>query len=203
MILEVNWEMNNKIKVAFLDRDGTIVKEYDDEGWINRTEPEILNGSVEALRQMNDLGYQIIIITNQGLINQGLIKLEEYNKFNDNLLKVLKKNQIEILDIFCCPHTKDENCECKKPKPGMILKACEKYNIDMDKSFVCGDTCNDEGIAEYFGLKFFGVNYTSKNKKNIKINNLLDIIPHIKELDSLLQMKNMINYRWDRHGRDI
>ena len=85
----------------------------------------------------------------------------------------------------------------------MILKACEKYNIDMDKSFVCGDTCNDEGIAEYFGLKFFGVNYTSKNKKNIKINNLLDIIPHIKELDSLLQMKNMINYRWDRHGRDI
>ncbi len=174
--------MEDKIKVAFLDRDGTIVKEYDDEGWINRTEPEILYGSIEALKQMNDLGYKIIIITNQGLINKGLIKLEEYNKFNDNLLEELNKNNIEILDIFYCPHTKEENCECKKPKPGMILKASEKYNIDMSKSFMAGDTSADEGIAKYFGLKFFGVNYDSQNNKNIRISNLLDIIPYIKEI---------------------
>lgn len=63
----------------------------------------------------------------------------------------------------------------------MILKACERYNIDMDKSFLAGDTSSDEGIAEYFGLKFFGVNYHSQNEKNIRINNLLDIIPYIKE----------------------
>lgn len=173
--------MKDKIKVAFLDRDGTIVKEYDDEGWINRTEPEILDGSIEALKKMKDLGYQIIIITNQGLINQGLIKLEEYNKFNSNLLEKLNENEIEILDIFYCPHTKEENCNCKKPKPGMILKACEKYNIDMSKSFVAGDTFSDEKIAEYFQLKFFGINYDSKNSKNSKVNNLLDIIPYLNE----------------------
>lgn len=169
----------NKIKVVFLDRDGTIVKEYDDEGWINRTEPEILNGSIEALKKLNELGYKIIIITNQGLINKGLIKLEEYNLFNENLIKQLNKNNIEILDIFYCPHIKEENCNCKKPKPGMILKACEKYEIDMDKLFVAGDTSNDEGIAEYFNLMFFGVNYAPKNIKNIKISNLLDIIPYL------------------------
>lgn len=172
--------MEDKIKVAFLDRDGTIVKEYDDDGWINRTEPEILSGSIEALKQMRKLGYQIIIITNQSLISKGLIKLDEYNKFNNNLIEELNKNQIEILDIFYCPHTKEENCNCKKPKPGMILKACEKYNIDMNKSFVAGDTASDEGIAEYFNLKFFGVNYSSEKNNNIRINNLLDIIPYIE-----------------------
>lgn len=62
----------------------------------------------------------------------------------------------------------------------MILKACEKYNIDMNKSFVAGDTASDEGIAEYFNLKFFGVNYSSEKNNNIRINNLLDIIPYIE-----------------------
>lgn len=170
----------NKIKVAFLDRDGTIVKEYDDNGWINRTEPEFLKGSIEALKQIKKLDYHIIIITNQSLINKGLIKIEEYNKFNENLVNELNKNDIEILDIYYCPHTKEENCYCKKPKPGMILKACEKYNIDMDKSFVAGDSESDKGIAEYFNLKFFGINYISKDNKNIGVTNLLDIIKYIQ-----------------------
>lgn len=172
--------MKEKIKVAFLDRDGTIVKEYDDKGWINRIQPEFLNGSIEALKQFKKLNYKIIIITNQSLINQGLMKLEHYFEFNKNLIKELTKNNVEILDIFYCPHTKEEKCNCKKPKPGMILKACEKYNIDMSKSFVAGDRPGDEGIAEFFNLRFFGVNYCPKNNKNIEVENLLDIIPYIK-----------------------
>lgn len=170
----------NKIKVAFLDRDGTIVKEYDDNEWINRTEPEFLEGSVDALKQMRKLDYHIIIITNQSLINKGLIKIEEYKKFNKNLIDELNKNGVEILDIYYCPHTKKENCNCKKPKPGMILKACKKYNIDMEKSFVAGDSESDKGIAEYFNLNFFGINCISKDDKHIKISNLLDIIKYIK-----------------------
>ena len=170
----------NKIKVAFLDRDGTIVKECDDNRWINRTKPEFLKNSVEALKQMRKLNYHIIIITNQSLINKGLIKIEEYKEFNENLIHELNKNDIEILDIYYCPHTKEENCDCEKPKPGMILKACEKYNIDMDKSFVAGDSDSDRGIAEYFNLKFFGINYISKDSKHIGITNLLDIIEYIE-----------------------
>lgn len=170
----------DKIKVAFLDRDGTIVKEYDDDGWINRTEPEFLNGSIDALKQINKLGYKIIIITNQSLINKGLIKLEEYHKFNENLILQLNKHNIDVLDIFFCPHTKEENCTCKKPKPGMILQACKKYNIDLEKSFVAGDSLSDEGIAEYFHLKFFGVNFPPKKSTDIEIKNLLDIVQYIK-----------------------
>lgn len=169
----------NKIKVAFLDRDGTIVREYDDDGWINRTDPEILDGTISSLKQLRELGYEIIIITNQSLIGKGLIKIEEYHKFNENLLDELYRNGIDILDIFYCPHTKEENCSCKKPKPGMILKALDKYNIDISKSFVAGDSSSDEGLAEYFEMKFFGICYAPKSAENIKVSNLLDIIEYL------------------------
>ena len=157
-----------KIKVAFLDRDGTISKEYDEKGWIKRTEPELLEGTIEALKILRKNNYEIIIITNQGLINQGIIKENEYELFTKNLLEELKINGIDVLDIFMCPHTEKENCNCRKPKPGMILSALKKYNIDMDKSFMAGDTFRDEGIAEYFKLLFFGVNYKPKILYNLK-----------------------------------
>lgn len=172
----------NKIKVAFLDRDGTITKEYEDEEWKNKTNPEFLQGTIQALKKITDLGYQIIVITNQSLIHKGIIKLEDYYKFNENLIKELKKNKIEILDIFFCPHTKEENCNCKKPKPGMILEACKKYDIDIEKSFVAGDRASDEGIAKYFNMTFFGVNYTPKDTKNKRVKNLEEIVQYIESL---------------------
>ena len=89
-----------EIKVAFLDRDGTIVKEYDDNGWINRTEPEFLSNSIEGLKAISHLGYKIIIITNQGLINKGYISWDNYNMFTSNMLRILLENGIEIFDIF-------------------------------------------------------------------------------------------------------
>ena len=172
----------NKIKVAFLDRDGTITKEYEDEEWKNKTNPEFLQGTIQALKRITDLGYQIIVITNQSLIHKGIIKLEDYYKFNENLIKELKKNKVEILDIFFCPHTKEENCNCKKPKPGMILEACKKYDIDIEKSFVAGDRASDEEIAKYFNMSFFGVNYTPKDTKNKRVKNIEEIIQYIESL---------------------
>lgn len=162
-----------KIKVAFLDRDGTIVKEYDDEGWIGRIKPEFLNNSFQGLKELANLGYKLIIITNQGLINKGLIKWDEYNLFTKNMLDELKENDIEILDIFCCPHRRRENCDCMKPKPGLILQACEKYNINMEESFFSGDSLCDEGIADYFGLDFYGINFNPG--KGERVNDLLDV----------------------------
>ncbi len=170
----------NKLKVAFLDRDGTIIKDYDEEEWKRKTEPEFLNGSIDALKKIRSMNYEIIIITNQEIINKKLISLGQYYKFTDKLLEKLKENNIQVLDILYCPHTDEEKCNCRKPKPGMVLKACEKYNIDMNKSFVVGDTRSDEGLVEYFKLKFFGVNYSPENKNNLRVNSLLDIIKYIK-----------------------
>ena len=164
-----------EIKVAFLDRDGTIVKEYDDNGWINRTEPEFLSNSIEGLKAISHLGYKIIIITNQGLINKGYISWDNYNMFTSNMLRILLENGIEIFDIFCCPHRKKENCDCMKPKPGMILQACKKYNINLSQSFFAGDTTNDEGIAKYFDLDFYAIRYSPVSKYGVRVDDLLEI----------------------------
>lgn len=175
------------MKIAFLDRDGTIVKEYEEEGWIHRIEPEFLEGAIEGLKQLRQLGYQIIIITNQGLIHQGIITLEEYQEFNNNMIKTLEKHQIDILDIYYCPHTKEENCCCRKPKPGMILTALRKYEIDLNQCFVAGDTESDEGIAEYFDLPFFGINYSCHNKKHRKVQSLQEIVSFLSNINGIPQ----------------
>lgn len=125
--------------------------------------------------------YEIIIITNQEIINKGIISLSEYYNFTNKLLEILKKEGVNVLDILYCPHKKEEKCNCKKPKPGMILQACKKYNINLEKSFVVGDTSDDEGIAEYFDMKFFGKGYYPKNKRNKRVNNILEILDYIKE----------------------
>lgn len=179
-----------KLKIAFLDRDGTIVKEYPDEGWINRIEPEFLDNSIEGLKKIQELGYKIIIITNQGLINKGLVKWEEYNLFTSNMLKTLKENEIEILDIFCCPHRKRENCLCMKPKPGMINQALEKYDIDLSKSFFSGDTINDEGIANYFSLDFYAIGYNDEINSGQKVKDLLEVANIREEIE-----RKNINYK--------
>ena len=71
---------------------------------------------------------------------------------------MLRESGAEVLDVFYCPHRRDEGCSCIKPLPGMILKALEKYpSIEMDKSFFAGDSVADEGVARACGLPFYGV----------------------------------------------
>ena len=88
------------MKIAFLDRDGTIIKDYPDNMWKDIKSPEFLDGSIETLQHIKDRGFEIIIITNQYLIGEGMITLEDYQKFNDLFLKTLKQNGINVLDVF-------------------------------------------------------------------------------------------------------
>ena len=152
------------MKVAFLDRDGTIIKDYPDKDWVNIKAPEFLDGSIKALKHFKEKGFEIIIITNQYLIGENIISLEDYNQFNDSFLKTLKSHEINILDIFYCPHARNQNCDCMKPKPGLIHQALHKYpDIDLSKSFYVGDSLCDKQLTEHFDLDFYGVNLKCKN----------------------------------------
>lgn len=165
------------MKVAFLDRDGTINKDYPDKIWSDIKNPEILSGSIEGLIYLRDLGYKFIIITNQYIINEGYISLKDYKEFNRKLINILRNNNIEIMDVFYCPHIKKENCNCFKPRPGMIYNALNKYpNIDIDSSIFIGDSLVDKELAEIFNMNFYGVNIDCKNK----IRNILEIKKYIR-----------------------
>lgn len=161
------------MKIAFLDRDGTIIKDYPDNMWKDIKSPEFLDGSIETLQHIKDRGFEIIIITNQYLIGEGIITLEDYQKFNDLFLKTLKQNGINVLDVFYCPHSRIQNCDCIKPKPGLINQAIHKYpDINLSSSLYVGDSDCDKELAKAFKIKFYGINLDCDNN----ISSLKDVI---------------------------
>lgn len=170
------------LKIAFLDRDGTIIKDYPDEKWREIKEPEFLKGSIEGLKRLKEMGYDFIIITNQYLINDGIISLNDYQQFTGKFLKKLKEENIDILKIYFCPHNEKDHCHCKKPKPGMIEQAKKDFLIDMNNSIYIGDSQVDYLLAKHFNLTFYGINYNGDNVKSYR--SILEISKQIKKIQN-------------------
>lgn len=147
------------MKAAFLDRDGTIIADYPDEEWRDKQTPVLLPGAAQALRFLQKRGYKLIVVTNQYLIGEGIITFAAYEAFHAAFVHMLVQNGVELTDVFFCPHARNENCRCCKPKPGMLLDAFNKYpEIDRQQSFFAGDSESDRLLAEAAGLRFFGIN---------------------------------------------
>ena len=137
-------------KTIFLDRDGVINREAQ---YLYKIDDfEFIDGIFDACLYFQNLGYKIIIITNQSGISRGYYDESEFLKLTKWMLRQFEKNNINILDIFHCPHGPDSNCDCRKPKPGMFLKAKVKYNIDMKKSWMIGDSEVDVIAANLAGI---------------------------------------------------
>ena len=145
------------MKIAFLDRDRTISKEYPDEEWNSITEPILLEGTIEGLKKIKEKEYEFIILTNQGLISKGIITEKQYEDYTNKLINILKENDIDILKVYHCPHRSIDNCNCKKPKTGMIDNALKDYDIDLKNSFYIGDSYSDYELAKKFNLDFYGI----------------------------------------------
>ena len=144
--------LKNKQKAIFLDRDGTINKYVGFLTDIN--EFELLDGVTEAIKMINESGYLAIVVTNQPVIARGEVSVEELQEIHNKMETLLGQAGAYIDDIFYCPHHPHKGyegerpeykieCECRKPKPGMLLAAAEKYNIDLRESWMIGDGEND------------------------------------------------------------
>lgn len=161
-------------KVAFLDRDGTINKDYPDEKWRNIFAPELIDGAIEGLKKLQQAEFELIIVTNQYIIADGIITFEQYKSFNKALINILNDNGIKVLKTYYCPHNDSSNCNCKKPKTGMIDKASRDFDIDMPKSIYIGDSYSDYELAEKFKLKFYGIKGIN-NDKVFKYSSLYEV----------------------------
>lgn len=139
------------IKTIFLDRDGVINKEVD---YLHKIEDfEFIDGIFEACSHFKSLGYKIIIITNQSGIARGYYKENDYQKLSIWMINQFQKRNIDVLDIFHCPHSPESKCNCRKPKPGMFFKAKNKHNIKMGESWMIGDSERDIIAASSAGIK--------------------------------------------------
>jgi D-glycero-D-manno-heptose 1,7-bisphosphate phosphatase len=129
-------------KVIFLDRDGTI--NHDSPSCIKSwAEFEFLPGSLEALVALTRHGFHPILVTNQSSVNRGMVPLSELQNIHRRLSECVAAAGGRIFDTFFCPHRPDENCACRKPKPGLIRLACARHGIDAAQSYMIGDSARD------------------------------------------------------------
>ncbi|MFA5076880.1 MAG: HAD family hydrolase [Candidatus Micrarchaeia archaeon] len=140
-----------KNKALFLDRDGTIIEHVP---YIS--DPAKVGLVMPVIRKMLEFqrkNYLVIIITNQSGIARGFITQEEYDAVNTKMLKLLEIAGVRITGIFMCPSHPDEKDPRRKPNPGMILEAAEKFNIDLPESIMVGDSENDLEAGKRAGVK--------------------------------------------------
>ena len=154
--------LKNRQRAIFLDRDGTMNVS---KGFIsNADDLELIPGTIEAIKAINKSGALAIVITNQPVIARGECSFEELHNIHNKLKTLLGEKGAFVDDIFYCPHHPDKgfegevpelkfDCECRKPKTGMIDEAVKKYNIDLSKSYMVGDSTMDLELARNAGVK--------------------------------------------------
>lgn len=154
--------LHNKQKAIFLDRDGTINKYV---GFLrNNDDFELIEGVSEAIKQINQSGYLAIVVTNQPVIARGEVSWDELHEIHKKMETLLGKDGAYIDGLYICPHHPDKgfegerpeykfDCDCRKPKPGLLLKAAEDFNIDLSQSIMIGDSERDVDAGNAAGCK--------------------------------------------------
>lgn len=178
--------LKNKQCAIFLDRDGTINKYV---GFLKNIKKfELLEGVAEAIKKINDLGYLAIIISNQPVLARGDITRSELEDIHNKMETLLGQGGAYLDGIFFCPHHPDKgydgeiislkiDCDCRKPKPGMLLEAAKKFNISLEQSWMIGDSKNDilAGMAAGCKTALVCEEYSAFNQ-DVTVNSLLEFV---------------------------
>jgi len=139
-----------KKKIIFLDRDGVINEEVN---YLHKIEDFIfIEGIFQSLHYLKKFGYEFIIVTNQSGIGRGLYDEDDYHKLDLWMKNVFKKNNLHILFSIHCPHTPEDNCNCRKPKTGMFEHCFKKYSISKEESWMIGDSKSDIEASQAAGV---------------------------------------------------
>ena len=195
-------------KAIFLDRDGTINVEKD---YIYKSEDLVFEeGTIEALKTFKNLGYILIVVSNQSGIARGYFTEKDLNIFNNSMNEILKKNGVEITEFYCCPHHPDgigeykKVCECRKPNNKMIEEAIKKYNIDREKSYMIGDKTSDIGAGLKSNLKTVLVKtgYGLKDMEKIDKNETL-VCENLKDFSEILKREKLNELLFEEFSKKV
>ncbi len=166
-----------KRKAIFLDRDGVVNVEKT--FVLSRGEMELIREAPEAIRKINDSAFLAVVITNQSAVARNLINLNELNQIHQKMMDDLKAQGAYLDGIYFCPHHPDydkskgnpafiRECDCRKPKPGMLLQAAEELNLDLENSIFIGDAERDIMAGKEAGCTTIGVR-TGKNIETFNV----------------------------------
>lgn len=179
----------------FVDRDDTImvdVKYCSDPDMVR-----LIPGASEGLRALREAGYRVVIVTNQSGIGRGYFDVETLKRVHDRLRDELRREGADYDAIYYCPHTPEEDCNCRKPKPGLLLKAASELNIDLGASYTVGDRDLDVGAGRAAGTKTILVPRTN-HPDNSRSDLLADFVaPNLADAARLILSHSRI-----RDGRE-
>jgi D-glycero-D-manno-heptose 1,7-bisphosphate phosphatase len=135
----------------FLDRDGVIIENRANyvRGW---EDVAIFGQALTALAEIHSSAYKIVMVTNQSAVGRGIISLETVREINKRLGKIIEQTGGRIDGVYVCPHAPGDHCDCRKPKPGLLLQAAEAHDLDLSRSILIGDTLGDVMAGQAAGV---------------------------------------------------
>ena len=151
----------NKNKAAFFDRDGTLI---DDVNYLSSLDQiKVISKALEVCRLLQSKGYMLFVVTNQSGIARGYFDENFVNKTHDHLKSIFQKEGINLKKFYFCPHHPihaleekyKQNCECRKPNPGMLLQAAREFDINLSQSLMFGDKELDVQAGNAAGCRSF------------------------------------------------
>lgn len=155
--------MQKQNKYLFIDRDGTLIREPEDQQIDSIDKLEFMPGVIAALNAFKRFGYKLVMVSNQDGLRTQSFPTESFETPHQLMLKIFTSQGIEFDDIRICPHLTTDNCDCRKPKVGLVLDYLKNQCIDRDHSFVIGDRETDIELANSMGIP--GILFGSNNSK--------------------------------------
>lgn len=197
--------LSKRQKAVFLDRDGTINKYV---GFLRDIDDfELLDGVADAIKVFRNLGYLVIVVTNQPVIARGEMTVEELEEVHKKMETLLGREGTYIDDLFYCPHHPQKGfkgeipeykveCECRKPKPGMLFIAAEKYNIDLNSSWMIGDSETDIKAGKNAGCKtcFLAEGHNKDYGQSCSAGSLMEFADMLKRETNVIKDERLIQY---------
>ncbi len=173
------------MKLVILDRDGVI--NFDSDQYIKTpSEWKPIPQSLEAIARLNHMGYRVVVATNQSGVGRGLFDMSTLNAINDKMYRALANVGGRIDALFFCPHTNENNCDCRKPKAGMLLNIAERFNVNLESVPFIGDSLKDLMAAATVGAQPILVR-TGKGNSTSKSPDLPDNIVQFDDLNEAVK----------------
>ena len=179
-------------KFILLDRDGTIIewKNYLDDP----AQVKLIPNAAEGLKSLMKMGFGLIVVTNQSGIGRGYYSEDTLKAIHHRMNELLQKNDVEIDDIFYCPHKPEDDCECYKPKIGLVQQAVRKYGFSPSDCYVIGDNICDIELAKNINavsiLVLTGYGSSLQNEKSLKPDFIANDLKHGAEIIKRLERLN-------------
>jgi imidazoleglycerol-phosphate dehydratase/histidinol-phosphatase len=142
-------------KILFLDRDGTLNVEPDDNQVDALSKIRLVPGVIPALLALRDDGYRFVMVSNQDGLGTDAFPREDFEACHDHILALFSSQGIEFDEVFICPHVAEDNCDCRKPRTGLLTRFLAATELDADASAVIGDRHTDLQLADNIGLRGF------------------------------------------------